>query len=178
MYQNVSPGNTVLGNSAVFYWEWWASLFYVPERDITSTLKVTCCKLNSWAMAWAEHSEGLAFLARRAGYVGVWENMEKGFSTHSIWTHMGRWWEWNFKMLKKKKKEQDIGTDYRLYNSIWSYLPTPSLWRDIHSLINVWFLEGYTKTLLEMGMGNLNIKETFTLLCIIPFALLLWTCLF
>ena len=79
---------------------------------------------------------------------------------------------------KKKKKEQDIGTDYRLYNSIWSHLPTPSLWRDIHSLINVWFLEGYTKTLLEMGMGNLNIKETFTLLCIIPFALLLWTCLF
>ena len=124
---------------------------------------------NSTPEKWPGQS---TFLARPAGCVGVWENMEQHFSTHSIWTHRGRWLGWNLKMFKQKKKEQDVGTDYRLNNPIWSHLPTPSLWRDIHSLVNVRFLERYTKTLLEMGKGNLNIKETFILLCIIPFALL------
>lgn len=134
---------------------------------------------NSTPEKWPGQSErGPCILAKTSRM--CWSLREYGrvfLNTFYMNSH-GKVTRVKFENVKKKKKEQDIGTDYRLYNPIWSHLPTPSLWRNIHSLVNVWFLERYTKTLLEMGMGNLNIKETFILLCIIPFALLLWTCLF
>ena len=58
---------------------------------------------NSTPEKWPGQS---TFLARPAGCVGVWENMQQRFSTHSIWTHMGRWLGWNLKMFKQKKKSK------------------------------------------------------------------------
>lgn len=85
----------------------------------------------------------------------------KGFlNTFSVNSH-GKVMRVKLENVKKKKKEQDVGTDYRLYNPIWSHLPTPSLWRDIHSLINVWFLEGYTKNSPGNGNGELEYKRNF-----------------